>query len=60
MIYSPTMQRNTELRKLPSASLFHLTTILEINNDWQKIVPLIPKDLQSQQFERKYNCEHMR
>ncbi|XP_021200623.3 interleukin-1 receptor-associated kinase 4 [Helicoverpa armigera] len=60
MVNSTTMQRHIELRKLPAASLCNLANILEINNDWQKVVPLIPKDLQSEQFERKYNYEHMR
>ncbi|XP_075971424.1 uncharacterized protein LOC142973519 [Anticarsia gemmatalis] len=54
------MDRNTELRKLPAASLSNIANILEINEDWQKIVPLIPKNLQSKQFERKYNYEEIK
>ncbi|KAF9417794.1 hypothetical protein HW555_005208 [Spodoptera exigua] len=60
MVNSSKMQRNMELRKLPAASLYNLATILEINKDWQKVVPLIPKDLTADHFERKYNYEHMR
>lgn len=54
------MHRQTELRKLPAASLTNVANILEINNDWQKIVTLIPKNLASDQFERKYNSEDIR
>ncbi|XP_026737444.1 interleukin-1 receptor-associated kinase 4-like [Trichoplusia ni] len=54
------MQRHIELRKLPAASLCNIANILEIDKDWQKIIPFIPKDLQSEHFERKYNYEHMR
>ncbi|KAJ8727407.1 hypothetical protein PYW07_001526 [Mythimna separata] len=60
MINSPTLQRHVELRKLPSGSLYNVANILEINNDWQRVIPFIPKDLRSQQFERKYNYEHMK
>ncbi|KAF9814105.1 hypothetical protein SFRURICE_000100 [Spodoptera frugiperda] len=60
MVNSSKMQRHIELRKLPAASLYNLATILEINKDWQKVVPLIPKDLTADNFERKYNYEHMR
>lgn len=60
MVNSSKMQRHIELRKLPAASLYNLATILEINKDWQKVVPLIPKDLTAENFERKYNYEHMR
>ncbi|CAH1646987.1 unnamed protein product [Spodoptera littoralis] len=60
MVNTSKMQRHIELRKLPAASLYNLATILEINKDWQKVVPLIPKDLTADNFERKYNYEHMR
>lgn len=53
------MNRHTELRKLPAGSLTNISNILETNNDWQRIAMIIPKDLQSEHFERKYNNEHI-
>lgn len=51
--------RNTELRNLPASSLSNVAIILDINKDWQKVVTIIPKNIQSPNFERKYNCEEI-
>ncbi|XP_023941791.1 uncharacterized protein LOC112048494 [Bicyclus anynana] len=54
------MYKNVELRKLPADALCNVVNILEINNDWKKVMSIIPKSLQSEEFEPKYNNEQMR
>lgn len=51
------LNRNTELRKVPAGKLSNIANILEIDKDWRKFVPIIPKNPHSQ--ERKYNCEEI-
>ncbi|XP_045765434.1 LEAF RUST 10 DISEASE-RESISTANCE LOCUS RECEPTOR-LIKE PROTEIN KINASE-like 1.1 [Maniola jurtina] len=54
------MYRNVELRKLPPDALRKVVGILEKNKDWKKVMSVIPKDLQSEDFEPKYNNEQIR
>ncbi|KAM3956635.1 interleukin-1 receptor-associated kinase 4 [Aphomia sociella] len=54
------MYKNVELRKLPAGHLCRIADILETNNDWKKVMSLIPKDPLSKTSEPKYNNEHMR
>ncbi|XP_034830041.1 interleukin-1 receptor-associated kinase 4-like [Maniola hyperantus] len=54
------MFQNVELRKLPADALCKVVSILEINNDWKRVMSIIPKNLQSEEFEPKYNNEQMR
>ncbi|XP_072941568.1 uncharacterized protein [Epargyreus clarus] len=53
------MLRNVELRKLPAGTLSSIVDILEINNDWKKVMSIIPQDPNNGQFEPKYNIEHI-
>ncbi|CAH2105362.1 unnamed protein product [Euphydryas editha] len=52
--------KNVELRKLPADALCEVVNILEINDDWKKFMSVIPKTLQTECSERKYNNEHIR
>ncbi|CAH2243070.1 interleukin-1 receptor-associated kinase 4-like [Pararge aegeria] len=54
------MYKNVELRKLPADALCKVVNILEINNDWKKVMSIIPKNLHSEDFEPKYNNEQVR
>ncbi|XP_063833803.1 uncharacterized protein LOC135082968 [Ostrinia nubilalis] len=52
------MYKNIELRKLPAGSLVRVTETLEINDAWKKVMSRIPKNLDDDKFEPKYNNEH--
>lgn len=54
------MLKNVELRKLPAGSLYGIVDILETNKDWKKVMSIIPKYLDSNKFQPKYNNEHIR
>ncbi|KAJ2952062.1 hypothetical protein O0L34_g4326 [Tuta absoluta] len=54
------MYKNVELRKLPIGSLCTVAEILETNNDWKKVMSLIPRNPRSDYFEPKYNSEHIK
>lgn len=54
------MLKNIEIRKLPVGSLYNIADILETNQDWKKVMAIIPKNPQSSDFEPKYNNEHIR
>lgn len=54
------MYKHIELRKLPVDELCNIVNILEINNDWKRVMSIIPKELNSDYFEPKYNNEHIR
>ncbi|XP_075971426.1 interleukin-1 receptor-associated kinase 4-like [Anticarsia gemmatalis] len=48
------VSRRSELRKVPGSYLRDIAGILEINNDYNKLLPHIPKHLDSEEFEPKY------
>lgn len=54
------MYRNMELRKLPAGTLCEVINTLETNNDWKIIMSLIPKHLNNNTFEPKYNEDDIR
>lgn len=54
------LEKNTELRKLPAGKLCNIVNILETDNDWKKIMSLIPRNPRSEYFEPKYNNEHIK
>ncbi|KAL4705389.1 hypothetical protein ACJJTC_002412 [Scirpophaga incertulas] len=54
------MYKHEELRKLPTGSLNRVSQTLETNGDWRKVFVIIPKDLNAEKFEPKYNSEDMR
>ncbi|OWR47561.1 putative serine-threonine protein kinase plant-type [Danaus plexippus plexippus] len=54
------MYKHVELRKLPVDELCNIVNILEIDNDWKRVMSIIPKELNSDYFEPKYNNEHIR
>ncbi|CAK1598543.1 unnamed protein product [Parnassius mnemosyne] len=54
------MYRDVELRKLPAGTLCDVINTLETNNDWKTVMTFIPKNPKSNNFEPKYNEEHVR
>lgn len=54
------LTKNTELRKLPAGKLANIVNILETDNDWKKIMSLIPRNPRNEYFEPKYNNEHIK
>lgn len=54
------MYKNIELRKMPAGSLVRITETLQTNDDWKKVMAKIPKNLESDKFEPKYNDLQMR
>ncbi|XP_041970897.1 interleukin-1 receptor-associated kinase 4-like [Aricia agestis] len=52
--------RNVEIRKLNADVLCDLIDILEVDNDWKRLMSLVPKNIESLHFEPKYNSEHIR
>ncbi|KPJ19016.1 Interleukin-1 receptor-associated kinase 4 [Papilio machaon] len=49
-----------ELRKLPAGTLYDVINTLETNSDWKNVMSIIPKNLGSSDFERKYSDKDIR
>ncbi|CAH0729248.1 unnamed protein product, partial [Brenthis ino] len=54
------MLKNVEFRKLPADVLCQVVNILEINDDWKRVMSIIPKKLQDENSGCKYNNEEIR
>lgn len=54
------MLANVELRKLPAGALYEVINTLETNSDWKNVMSIIPKNLGSSDFEKKYTEKDIR
>ncbi|KAK6635053.1 hypothetical protein RUM44_000302 [Polyplax serrata] len=54
------MDGTTEIRKLSAAAVFHLSQILDSGNAWQKVMAMIPSDLNDPNSESKYTLQHIK
>lgn len=54
------MNKRDELRKIRADALCKVINILEINDDWKRVMSIIPKNLLDENSGHKYNNEHIR
>ncbi|XP_047992441.1 uncharacterized protein LOC125231125 [Leguminivora glycinivorella] len=55
------LKKDKEIRKLGPGEIYSLVEIIHaVEDDWKKFMSLIPKDLQNEYSELKYNSEDIR